>query len=58
MLLDEPFSALDSTEEREMLKLLGEVNHKGVTILAVSHEHEVLHFLPGRVLELKQGGIE
>lgn len=58
LLLDEPFSALDSTEEREMLKLLGEVNHKGVTILAVSHEHEVLHFLPGRVLELKQGGIE
>lgn len=58
LLLDEPFSALDSSQEREMLKLLGEVNHKGTTILAVSHEHEVLRFLPGRVLELKSGGIE
>jgi len=58
LVLDEPFSALDENEEREMLKLLGEENHKGATILAASHEHEVLHFLPGRVLTLTPGGLE
>jgi cell division transport system ATP-binding protein len=57
LLLDEPFSALDETQEREMLKLLGEVNHEGTTILAVSHAHEVLHFLPGRVLHLQAEGL-
>ncbi|MBN2378505.1 ATP-binding cassette domain-containing protein [candidate division WOR-3 bacterium] len=57
MLLDEPFSALDEKETREMLKILGEVNHKGTTIFAVSHEHEVLHFLPGRILSLTPEGI-
>lgn len=58
LLLDEPFSALDETQEREMLKLLGEVSHEGTTILAASHTHEVLHFLPGRVLQLTGKGIE
>lgn len=58
LLLDEPFSALDEKEEREMLKTLGELNHKGTTIFAVSHEHEVLHFLPGRVLNLTPQGIQ
>lgn len=57
LLLDEPFSALDEIQEREMLKLLGEVNHEGTTILAVSHAHEVLHFLPGRVLHLEAEGL-
>jgi len=57
LLLDEPFSALDETQEREMLKLLGEVNHEGTTILAASHTHEILHFLPGRVLQLTGEGI-
>lgn len=57
LLMDEPFSALDEKEEREMLKLLGEVNHKGMTILAASHVHEVLNFLPGRVLALTKEGL-
>jgi cell division transport system ATP-binding protein len=57
LLLDEPFSALDEVQERDMLKLLGEVNHEGTTILAVSHAHEVLHFLPGRVLHLEAEGL-
>jgi len=37
---------------------LGEVNHEGTTILAASHTHEILHFLPGRVLQLTGGGIQ
>lgn len=57
LLLDEPLSALDEAQKRKMLKLLGEVNHQGTTILAASHEHEVLHFLPGRVLELTEKGL-
>lgn len=57
LLLDEPFSALDEVQERDMLKLLGEVNHEGTTILAASHVHEVLHFLPGRVLHLEAEGL-
>jgi cell division transport system ATP-binding protein len=57
LVLDEPFSALDEKKERDMLKLLGEVNHAGTTILAASHEHEVLHFLPGRVLQLRAEGL-
>ena len=58
LLLDEPFSSLDEKEEREMLKLLGKINHEGTTILAASHTHEILHFLPGRVLQLTGEGIQ
>jgi len=58
LLLDEPFSALDEKETRQMLKILGELNHEGMTIFAVSHEHEVLHFLPGRILSLTPEGIK
>jgi cell division transport system ATP-binding protein len=58
LLLDEPFSALDEIGEREMLKLLGKVNHAGATILAVSHMHETLRFLPGRILQLKEGALQ
>ncbi len=57
LLLDEPFSALDEKERKEMLKLLGDINHQGTAILAVSHAHEVLQFLPGRVYQLKEEGL-
>jgi cell division transport system ATP-binding protein len=57
LLLDEPFSALDENQKKKMLKILGEVNHRGTTILAVSHENEVLSFLPGRVLQFNQEGL-
>ncbi|MBD3284879.1 ATP-binding cassette domain-containing protein [candidate division WOR-3 bacterium] len=57
LLLDEPFSALDEKQTRQMLKMLGKFNHKGLTIFGVSHEQEILNFLPGRILNLTSEGI-
>ena len=41
LLADEPTGALDSSTTAEVLKIFDELNTEGVTILLVTHEHDV-----------------
>ena len=57
LLADEPTGALDSRTPEEVLDLFGELHHQGMTILIVTHEHEVaerasrlVQFHDGRLL--------
>ena len=57
LLADEPTGALDSRTTEEVLDLFGELHHQGMTILIVTHEHEVaerasrlVQFHDGRLL--------
>jgi len=58
LLADEPTGALDSATTREVLDLFDELHAQGMTILMVTHEHDVaaraervLHFRDGRISE-------
>jgi putative ABC transport system ATP-binding protein len=57
ILADEPTGALDSQTSLEVIQLLRKINQSGVTMLIVTHEHEVAR-LTNRVIRLRDGQIE
>jgi putative ABC transport system ATP-binding protein len=57
LLADEPTGALDSQTTTEVLNLFDELNQEGITILLVTHEHDVgeraqrvVYFRDGRIV--------
>lgn len=58
ILADEPTGALDSRTSLELMALFQELNASGITIVLVTHEHDiaafaqrVIHFRDGRIVE-------
>ncbi len=54
ILADEPTGALDSTTSQEVMNMLKEVNQGGITVIIVTHEHEIAA-QTNRVITLKDG---
>jgi putative ABC transport system ATP-binding protein len=57
ILADEPTGALDSVTSMEVMDLLQEINGEGITILIVTHEHDIA-LRTQRSIKLKDGFIE
>jgi ABC-type lipoprotein export system ATPase subunit len=56
LLADEPTGNLDSTRAHELLALLREmVNHDSLTILMVTHDHELATSFADRIILMKDG---
>ena len=53
LLLDEPISALDSQTASRVMQGIKEINLRGVTVIAVSHQRQLLT-IADRVIEVKQ----
>jgi putative ABC transport system ATP-binding protein len=56
ILADEPTGALDSTTSIEVMALLQALNRDGITIVLVTHEHDIAAFA-GRLLAFRDGAL-
>ncbi len=54
LLADEPTGNLDTISSREIMKLLGELNDAGCTVVIITHDEEVAGFA-NRVVRLRDG---
>ena len=55
LILDEPVAGLDPLGRTAFLKLLGELNERGVTVIMISHSADALAEHAGRIVVLKDG---
>jgi putative ABC transport system ATP-binding protein len=59
LLADEPTGNLDSTRAHELLALLREmVDHDALTVLIVTHDHELATTFADRIILMKDGKVE
>jgi putative ABC transport system ATP-binding protein len=57
ILADEPTGALDTTTSFEVMQILKEVNDQGITVIIVTHEHDIAA-MTRKIIRLKDGMIE
>ncbi len=57
VLADEPTGALDTETSYQIMELLEEVNGRGITVVVVTHEHDIAE-RTGRIIRLRDGRIE
>ena len=57
LLLDEPFSNVDATSGREMVKLLGQMRDAGKTIFVVTHQSALLETVTDEFVWMQAGQI-
>ena len=56
ILADEPTGALDSKTSIEIMKILNDLNAKGITIVLVTHEDDIAKY-GSRIIKMKDGRI-
>jgi putative ABC transport system ATP-binding protein len=56
ILADEPTGALDSVTSLEVMALLQDLNRSGITIIVVTHEHDIANFA-SRLLAFRDGRV-
>ena len=57
MLFDEPTSALDPEMVKEVLDVMGELAHDGITMLCVTHEMGFARRVADRIIFMDEGRI-
>ncbi len=55
LLADEPTGNLDSHNAWEIMKLLEEINHRGTTVLVVTHNLDIVKAMRKRVITMRKG---
>ncbi|VAW17963.1 ABC-type antimicrobial peptide transport system, ATPase component [hydrothermal vent metagenome] len=56
ILADEPTGALDTSTSYEVMEILKEINNEGITVIIVTHEHDIAA-MTHKIIRLKDGTI-
>jgi putative ABC transport system ATP-binding protein len=56
ILADEPTGALDTQTSYEVMEILNEINQQGITVIIVTHEHDIAA-MTQKIIRLKDGNI-
>jgi cell division transport system ATP-binding protein len=57
IIADEPTGNIDPALSYEIVELLKDINHYGSTVIMVTHEHDLVQYFGGRVVNLKNGTV-
>ena len=57
LIVDEPTGNLDPRHKYEIVGLLKEINRCGTTVLMITHEHDLVRYFGGRIINLDKGVI-
>ena len=55
LILDEPCAGLTAIESKEVIRLVGEINRQGITIMVIEHNMKVLMNISNRVMIMDHG---
>jgi len=55
LVLDEPTARLDPSDSWDVMRLLKEINRKGITVIVTSHDRELVSIMKRRVITLNAG---
>lgn len=58
LLADEPTGNLDPDVSAEIMELLKTINNKGMSVLMVTHDYDVVRRFPFRTVQIKDGKLE
>ena len=57
IIADEPTGNIDPALSYEIVELLKGINESGTTILMVTHEHDLVRYFGGRIININKGQI-
>ena len=57
LIVDEPTGNLDPRHKYEIVGLLKEINRCGTTVVMITHEHDLVRYFGGRIINLDKGVI-
>ncbi|HCF82714.1 MAG TPA: cell division ATP-binding protein FtsE [Ruminococcaceae bacterium] len=57
LIVDEPTGNLDPERSYELVGLFKEINRCGTTVVMITHEHELVRYFGGRIINIDEGKI-
>lgn len=58
LLADEPTGNLDPDASASIMKLLHQINNRGMSVLMVTHDYEVIRKFPNRTVQIENGSLK
>jgi len=57
LLADEPTGNLDPEASSSIMELLQQINNRGMAVLMVTHDYDVVRKFPNRTVQIKEGSL-